>query len=176
MIERVLLYWLRDQRKKNVPVTGKLMKEAGHFACMVLCDLKDDSGNTVSEAPMSFSAWWFDSFKKQHRISYCQLHGEAGSVDLDAIEPELDKIRRICAQYTPDNIFNCDETGMYVKELDTKSYATPLSKSGAKAFRDCRVSILFCINASDTSLNLAKTKKSLKPLVIGNMIFFMTLQ
>ncbi|KAF9079350.1 hypothetical protein BGX23_004324, partial [Mortierella sp. AD031] len=70
MIEQVLLYWLHDQRKKNVPVTGKMLKEAAHFACTVLCDLKDDSGNTVSEAPMSFSAWWFDSFRKQHRISY----------------------------------------------------------------------------------------------------------
>ncbi|KAG9063513.1 hypothetical protein KI688_004397 [Linnemannia hyalina] len=89
VIEQVLLYWLHDQRKKNVPVTGKTMKEAAHFACMVHCDLKDDSGSTVSEAPLSFSAYWFDSLRKQHRISYCQLHGEVGSVDLEAIEPEL---------------------------------------------------------------------------------------
>ena len=170
MIEQVLLYWLHEQRKKNVPVTGKMLKEAAHFACMVLCDLKDDSDSTVSEAPLSFSAWWFDSLRKQHRISYCQLHGEAGSVDLEAIEPELVEIRQLCAQYTPDTIFNCDETGMYVKELDTKSYTTPLSKSGAKALRDCKVSILFCINASGTSLALAKTKQSLKPLVIGNIL------
>jgi hypothetical protein len=171
MIEQVLFYWLHDQRKKNIHVTGEMPKEADHFACTVLCDLRDDSGNTVSEVPLSFSAWWFDSFMKQNRISYCQLQEKAGSVDLDAIEPELDKIRKLCAKYTTDNIFNCDETGMYVKELDTKSYTTPLSKSGAKAFRDCKVSILFCINASGTSLALAKTKPSLRPYVIGNMLF-----
>ncbi|KAG0248034.1 hypothetical protein BGZ95_008247, partial [Linnemannia exigua] len=44
---------------------------------------------------------------------------------------------------------------MYLKELDTKSYTTPLSKSGAKAFRECRVPVLFCINASGTSLTMA---------------------
>ncbi|KAG0195045.1 hypothetical protein BGX33_004418, partial [Mortierella sp. NVP41] len=45
-IEQVLLYWLHEQRKKNVPLTGKMLKEAAHFACTVLCDLKDDSGST----------------------------------------------------------------------------------------------------------------------------------
>jgi hypothetical protein len=92
---------------------------------------------------------------------------------MEAIEPELVAIRQLCAQYckyTPDNIFNCDETGIYVKELDTKSYTTALSTTGAKAIRDCRVSILFCINASGTPLAMAKEKKSLRPLVISNII------
>jgi len=102
----------------------------------------------------------------------CQLHGEAGEVDLEAIEPELIEIRQLCAQYTPDNIFNCDETGMYVKELDTKSYTTSLSTSGAKAIRDCRVSVMFCINASGTSLAMAKKKESLRPQVIVKVFMF----
>lgn len=91
---------------------------------------------------------------------------------MEVIEPELIEIRQLCTQYTPDNIFNCDETGMYVKELDTKSYTTPLSTSGAKAIRDCRVSVMFCINASGTSLAMAKEKKSLRPLVIGNASYY----
>lgn len=60
---------------------------------------------------------------------------------------------------------------MYVKEQDTKSYTTALSKSGAKAIRDCRVSVMFCISASGTSLAMAKEKKSLRPLVTGNVLF-----
>ena len=147
------------------------MQDAGHFACTVLCDLRDKSDSTRSKAPLSFSAWWLDKFRKQYHISHCRLQGEAGEVDLEAIEPELIEIRQLCAQYTPDNIFNCDETGMYVKELDTKSYTTPLSTSGAKAIRDCRVSVLFCINASGTSLAMVKEKKSLRPLVIGNVLY-----
>ncbi|OAQ22274.1 hypothetical protein K457DRAFT_45895, partial [Linnemannia elongata AG-77] len=61
----------------------------------------------------SFSTSWFDAFKKRHRIAYCQLRGEAGSVDLEAIEPELAEIRQLCAMYDPENIYNCDETGLY---------------------------------------------------------------
>jgi hypothetical protein len=167
-----MLHWLHDQRRKSVPISGGLLKNAGHFACTVLCDLRNESDSTRSKKPLSFTAWWLNKFKRQYHISLCQLRGEAGEVDLEAIEPELVKIRQLCAQYTPDNIFNCDETGMYVKELDTKSYTTALSTSGAKAIRDYRVSILFCINASGTSLAMAKEKKSLMPLVIGNVLCY----
>jgi len=167
MLEQVMLRWLHDQRKKSVPVSGRLMKNAGHFACTVLADLRNESDGTGTKAPLSFTAWWLDKFRKRYNISHCQLHGEAGEVDLEAIEPELITIRQICSQYTPDNILNCDETGWYVKELDTKSYTTAISTSGAKAIRDCRITVLLCINASGTSLAMAKEKKSLRPLLIG---------
>ena len=169
-MEWVLYRWLQDQRKKNVPVAGKLMRNAAHFACTVLCDIRNKSNDGQSQVPLSFSAWWLDKFRKRYNISYCRLQGESGSVDQGAIETQLIEIRNLCAQYTPDTIFNCDETGMYLMELDTKSYTTPLSKAGAKAFRNCKVSVLFCINASGTSLAMAKTKKSLRPVVIGNIL------
>ncbi|KAF9116738.1 hypothetical protein BGX30_005862, partial [Mortierella sp. GBA39] len=100
VLEQVLLRWLHDQRRKSVPVSGKLMKNAGHFACTVLCDLRDESDGTRSKVPLSFSAWWLDKFRKRYHISHCQLHGEAGGVDLQATEPELIEIRQLCAQYT----------------------------------------------------------------------------
>ncbi|KAG0360632.1 Tigger transposable element-derived protein 6 [Gamsiella multidivaricata] len=98
------------------------------------------------------------------------LQDEAGSVDLEAIEPKLTDVRQLCAQYTPDNIFNCDEIGFYLQELDGKFYTTLGSKSGAKANRCCRVSTLFCINASGSSLAMVDAKGLLKPLVIGDAI------
>ncbi|KAF9899023.1 hypothetical protein BX616_003354, partial [Lobosporangium transversale] len=70
----------------------------------------------------------------------------------------------------PDNIYNCDETGFYFKELEHKSYTTQVSKAGIKANRSCRVSILFCINASGTSLLKAESMSALKTLVIGKNI------
>ena len=170
LIEDVLYRWLQEQREENIPVNGKMIKHAADITYTVLCDHHDDSGYTVSEVQPSFSVSWFDAFKKRYRISYCQLHGEAGSVDLQAIEPELVKIRQICAQYTPDNIFNCDETGFYLQELDSKSYTIPQSKSGVKASRTSRVTVLFCINASGSSLAMSKTMESLRPLVIGNTL------
>ncbi|KAG0352441.1 hypothetical protein BGZ54_002784 [Gamsiella multidivaricata] len=51
LIEEVLYQWLQVQRKQNILVNGKMIKNAG----MILVDLQDDSGHTVPEAPSSFS-------------------------------------------------------------------------------------------------------------------------
>ncbi|KAF9079056.1 hypothetical protein BGX23_005218, partial [Mortierella sp. AD031] len=52
--------------------------------------------------------------------------------------------------------------------MDTRSYTTtPISRAGTKADRVLRVSVLFCINASGSSLVLADTMDALKPLVIA---------
>ena len=77
------------------------------------------------------------------------------------------EIRALAAQFHPRNIVNCDETGMYLKELDTKSYTTVEWTSGAKAYRNARVTILFCINADGSSLDLANTIDAFKPLIVG---------
>ncbi|KAF9110515.1 hypothetical protein BGX27_006223 [Mortierella sp. AM989] len=96
-----------------------------------------------------------------------EKQGEAGPVELEAIEPGIVDIRQRCAQCT-----NCDETGFYLKELDTRSYTTPCSKSSAKAFRDCKVSVLFCINASGTSLSMADIMDALNVRFMSIVTYF----
>lgn len=76
-------------------MSGRLMKNTGHFACTVLADIRDESKGSVSNAPLSFSAWWLGDYKKRYHISHCRLRGEAGEVDLEAIEPELIEIRQL---------------------------------------------------------------------------------
>ncbi|KAF9176502.1 hypothetical protein BGZ50_000526, partial [Haplosporangium sp. Z 11] len=68
--------------------------------------------------------------------AYCSLKGEAGSVDKDAIAERTDEIRNICSELDPDDIYNCDETGMYLKELSTRSYTTKELTSGAHLVRN----------------------------------------
>ncbi|KAF8930879.1 hypothetical protein BGZ47_000345 [Haplosporangium gracile] len=123
-----------DQRSKQVPINGKMIMEAAQVIYTVLVNSYEDTGTRVGVIP-SFSASWFDAFKKQYRISYYQLHGEAAGVDLDAIEPELRDIRTLCVNYSPDDIYNCDETGVYLKELVTRSYTIPEGTGGTKPNR-----------------------------------------
>jgi len=165
MLEQVLCRWLEEQREQNTPVNGKMLKKAAAVTYTVLEECHAPHVDRPFTMP-SFSASWFDAFKKRYRISYCQLHGEAGSVDLLAIEPELVEIRALASLFKPRNIVNCDETGFYLKELSDKSYTTD-STSGAKPNRSSRVSILFCINADGSSLALANKIDAFKPLVLG---------
>ncbi|KAG0248505.1 hypothetical protein BGZ95_008025, partial [Linnemannia exigua] len=82
---------------------------------------------------------------------------------MGAIEDELVEIRRICAEYSPDNIYNCDETGIYLKELSSKSYTFRGDKAGGKPIREARVSLLMCVNASGSSVRKAETMSALRP-------------
>ncbi|KAG0246457.1 hypothetical protein BG011_002429, partial [Mortierella polycephala] len=98
-----------------------MITEAAETTYTILADLREPFDSDSNDSSPSFSVSWFDAFKKRHRITHCQLHGSLASVDLESIEPELVQIRELYAQYTPDNIYNCDETGFYLKELVHKS-------------------------------------------------------
>ena len=109
---------------------------------------------------------------QEYSVAYCSLRGEVGSVDKDAIAERMNEIRNICSDFEPDDIYNCDETGLYLKELSTHSYTTKELVSGAKPTRGAasRVSILFYVNASGSSLVRERTVEALRPLVIGKYI------
>jgi hypothetical protein len=118
------------------------------------------------EPPCFFSTSWFDTFKKRHWIVHCQVRGETGSVDQVAIEPELAKIRQLCATYDPENIYKCDETDLYLREPNSKSYTTVGNIARAKADRSGRIHILFCNNAAGSSILKADTIDALKPWLL----------
>ena len=40
-------------------------------------------------------------------------HGEAGSVDIDGVESERQRISKILAEYPPENHLNADESGLF---------------------------------------------------------------
>ena len=121
---------------------------------------------------ISFTTSWRSRMTQEYSVAYCSLRGEAGSVDKDAIAERMNTIRNTYSEFEPDNIYNCDETGMYLKELSIRSYTTVELASGAKPKRGAasRVSILFCVNASGSSLVQARTIEALRPLVIGKCI------
>ncbi|KAG0247661.1 hypothetical protein BG011_001115, partial [Mortierella polycephala] len=108
LTEEALNRWLQHQREQDIPVNGEMVKKV----CTVIVGHQNEFGETTTNAPLSFSvAWsdeianetvckappsfshsWFNAFKRRYRITYCQLHDEAGSVDLKAVETELDDI------------------------------------------------------------------------------------
>ncbi|KAF9143152.1 hypothetical protein BGX30_001180 [Mortierella sp. GBA39] len=105
---------------------------------------------------------------QDHGVAYCSLRGEVGSVDRDAIAERMNEIRNICVDFEPDDIYNCNETGMYLKELSTHSYTMEEFMSGSKLKRGTsRASILFCVNASGSSLDRAAVVKALRLQVLG---------
>ncbi|KAG0274622.1 hypothetical protein BGZ96_004174 [Linnemannia gamsii] len=144
-LETVLVKWMGKQRSECLPVSGKMFRTAAEVTYTVLQDCFEDKDSSNIGTPM----------------------GEAGSVDLEAIEPGLAEIRQLCAMYDPENINNYDETGLYLRELNSKSYTTIGNIAGGKADRSARVSIWFCVNATGSSIIKVETIDALKPWVIS---------
>ena len=76
----------------------------------------------------------------------CLGHGESGSVDIPKYQDEINGIKLQLSTFIPANIYNCDESGLYLKVMSKRSLDRGPIR-GRKIVRDTRVSILFCTNA-----------------------------
>jgi DDE superfamily endonuclease len=94
-----------------------------------------------------------------------RLHGEAGDVQQDEVEPKMEQLRQQLESYYPENIYNMDETGLNFRALPNRTYlATGENRRdirGSKAFaaKD-RLTLVLCVNATGTS--------KVPPLLIGS--------
>jgi hypothetical protein len=92
----------------------------------------------------SFSNGWLFGFQTRNNIRSRKLHGEGGSLAVDAGD-QMIQIRRLIASYSPQDIFNCDESGLYWKLYPDRSLSTR-SLPGKKKDK-ARISILFACNS-----------------------------
>lgn len=168
MVGRAVNQWLVEVRKENGIISGRKLQATADSIFHVLVD--DIAPDEMSLGrPISFTAAWRTEMKEEYCIASFSLKGESGSVDINAIEPRMAEIRRICSKYDPDDIYNCDETGMYLLEVHNRSFSIPEYRKAAKPTRGTgtRVSILFCINATGSSLTREAEIPALRPLIIG---------
>jgi hypothetical protein len=104
--------------------------------------------------PSEFKAsdHWLYNFMDRHNLVNVQLHGEGGSVDTRVIEESRVVLRAKCRNFSPDDIYNADETGLYYKLLPRRSVVLrdlATSMRGKKLLKD-RITLLLCTNASGT--------------------------
>jgi len=57
---------------------------------------------------------WLSRWKNRHEIKFKHVHGEKASADESASNDwKVDRLKIILNDFSPDNIFNADETGLY---------------------------------------------------------------
>lgn len=153
-MERLLHVWLEDQSQRNMPLSVTIIQEK---AKSLFDDLQREQGKSSQKEKFSASKGWFVRFKERHCLPHFKTDSTApGNKDT---YPEVLKSIIEEGEYTPQQVFNVDETGLYWKRMPERTFISVEEKAepGFKPSRD-RLMLLLGGNAAGDF--------KLKPLVV----------
>ena len=146
-VNQLVWRWFERARAKNIPLSGPIVQEVARgFA------------KNIGKEDFQASNGWLECFRKRHQIVFQNLHGEAQSADATSASDYISRLPTIIGDYTPENIFNADETGLFYRALPRKSLVEKYKQSKGQKYCKERITIL---------LAASSTGEKLKPLVIG---------
>ena len=140
-LETALLKWFSAMRDRNIPLSGPLLlQKAKDFAEQLrITTFKQSTG-------------WLDRFKERHGITFKAVCGEAKSVDTRSTEMTdwTGRLSNILRAYSPSDIYNADETGLFFKLMPDKTLEfKSVQCQGGKRSKE-RLTVMVCANMSGT--------------------------
>ncbi|THV02306.1 DDE-domain-containing protein [Dendrothele bispora CBS 962.96] len=135
-VEKALWYWCQSMEAKGEHYTGPMLLEKR-------CRFEDQFNVPQNSRPTTEGR--IQSFKKTYKIKEYQRHGEAGSVNLEAVAAERKRIKEITMQYAKRDMFTTDETGLFGFAPPDCGLATK-QMSGKKSNK-FRITVLVTCNA-----------------------------
>ncbi|XP_046406300.1 tigger transposable element-derived protein 1-like [Ischnura elegans] len=168
-MERLLTLWFESEVQKNQPV------DLARFHRKALAIYGDLTKDTPNPEPFTASRGWFDRYKKRSNLrGVVKRSGEAASADGEAASAFVEMLREIVEEggYLPQQIFNCNETGLFWKRMPSRTYISKEEKSipGFKMVKG-RMTILLGGNASgDMKLKPMLVYHSQNPRALKGMV------
>ncbi|XP_059940445.1 tigger transposable element-derived protein 1-like [Mesoplodon densirostris] len=143
-MERLLRVWLEDQSQRNAPLSVTVIQEK---AKSLFDDLQREQGESSQTAKFSASKGWFVRFKERHCLPHFKTNSTAPGKE--AVYPEVLKSIIQEGEYTPQQVFNVDETGLYWKRMPERTFISVEEKAepGFKSSKD-RLMLLLGGNAA----------------------------
>lgn len=158
-LDEAVLVWLKQARSQNLPIGGDLLREKA-VKLAELLHIENFKG----------SVGWLDKFKQRHGISFKTVQGEAEAVNMSSLkEWQCRIVRPLLEQFSPNDVFNLDETGLFWQLLPNKTMAFRGERctSGKKSKE--RITLLAGANMSGSEkLPLLVIGKSKKPRCFKN--------
>ena len=151
-LDRALKIWFYQARAKNMHInTQIIIAQAKIFYKELYPNREDDPNREGDPNKKDFicSPGFSQRFCACHKFTNKKLCGKQLSSNIEAIEPFKVEFAKILEEFSTDQIYNADESGLNYKSLPNKSLTTAAEKnpSGTKLAKD-RVTFLTCSNAS----------------------------
>ncbi|KAK3894001.1 hypothetical protein Pcinc_002209 [Petrolisthes cinctipes] len=149
--------WIEGRFKSKGSINGPQIRNQALLLYNAICKKK----KIEYAPPFSASVGWFAKFKKRFSIKHAIYQGELSSADDAAAEsfPAIAQQYIKDGGYTLDQVYNCDETGLYWKRSPSSTFIHKAEKQApsVKMAKD-RISVLFTCNSTGTH--------RMKPLII----------
>ncbi|KAG0202116.1 hypothetical protein BGX31_003666 [Mortierella sp. GBA43] len=112
-VEILLVKMINDIRDKHITIDQRFLQLMAHEIYTLLLS---QIGTLLFDRP-SFSVGWVYNFRRYWKIDYQQLKGEAGSVNMEKIAGRVEEIKNIITNYRLEDVYNADETGLFLQTL-----------------------------------------------------------
>lgn len=150
-LEKALFIWFQQKRAAGLPISGDMLKakaiDLAKTTMSITADFKASSG-------------WLQGFKDRHGITGRNICGESKAVnDVTVQHWNKEVLPGIIRDYQSQNIYNCDETGLFYNLLPSKTLAEKGDSCHGGKKSKIRVTVLLTTNADGSD--------KLPPLVIG---------
>ena len=151
-VEEALILWMKQMRSNKIPLSGDLIKsKANEFAMKMNID------------NFSASDGYLRGLKKRNSIAFINERGESDSVNSDQIENWRNNLSEIIKNYDSNEIYNCDETGMFWRLLPNKTFYFKKDSRKIKKSHD-RVTVLLITNMNGNDKDIFIIGKSQNPI------------
>lgn len=139
-VDKALLAWFTTQRAKNVPLNGPILQEKAN-----------ELGKKLGKTDFNCSTAWIQRFRARHNIVFGKISGESAAVAPGVVEDWLKNTwPSVSKGYSPDDIFNADEAGLFFKLLPNQTLRFKGEKcSGGKLAKD-RLTVMVAANMTGT--------------------------
>ena len=139
-VDRALYPWFKDARVKNVTLSGPILVEKAK-----------DFAERLGVTDFTESTGWLDRFKSRHGIVMKRICGESAAVCQETTETRKNtKLRTMLEEFSPDDIFNADETGLFFKCLPNCTLALKGEKDTGGKVPNEQITLLVAANMSST--------------------------
>lgn len=138
-VEEALDVWFRQARTLSIPINGPLLLAKAQ-------ELAEKFGYK-EEISMGF----VNGFKSRRGITFRTIQGEAKSVPQEAVDAwRATLLPQLLKEYSPDCIYNCDETGLFYKLQPSKSLAYKDEDGRGGKLSKARITVMPCANMDGT--------------------------
>lgn len=134
-INETLYKWFQLATSRNIFPDGKILMEK---ALEIAASLGMGEEFKASNG-------WLARWKQRYNISHRRVSGESGDVSDVTVESWLERLPSILAGYEVQDVWNCDETGLFWKALPDKGLAEKgKACRGGKKIKTTSYHFIFC--------------------------------